>query len=150
MSCTTYTYTYSYPYIRETQACMHMHCCYTTRVQTESKIYSRIAQVFSVRAFYDGQGQFIARFMPPATGVWGFVSRSSTTSALNGDSLPYPNLKLNPGPDPKIPAPTKGLRGNFTVVSPSPSNHGPVVAAPNSTKFIYADGPGWDWRKGWC
>ena len=107
------------------------------------------AVTVTVRGFYDGQDAacmrtntrvakaaarggaaradcplvFRARFMAPRVGTWSFVTRSN---------------------DPGL----SGKSGHFTVVSgtgagagtPRGHAHGPVVAAPNQTKFAYADG----------
>ena len=69
----------------------------------------------TVRGFYDGEGLYKARFMPSHTGTWRFQTHSNV-AALDG----------------KV--------GQFEVSSPQQSNHGPVVAAPNQTKFRFADG----------
>jgi hypothetical protein len=69
-----------------------------------------------VRGFYDGDGRYVVRFMPPTQGRWTFRTKSNST-ALDG----------------RI--------GNFTVVAPSSANnHGPVRVKPNCTTFSYADG----------
>ena len=71
----------------------------------------------TVRGFYDGDGVFRARFMPPSPGTWRFLTKSNAPQ-LHGKS------------------------GEF-VVTPPPAgsnNHGPVVAAPGQTKFAHADG----------
>lgn len=73
----------------------------------------------TVRGFYDGDGLFRARFMPPAVGTWSWRTRCDTVSELN-DHV-----------------------GKLTVTAPQDSrNHGPVVAGKGheSTKFAYADG----------
>ena len=68
-------------------ACM-FHDCRSSQSQTSpwnlKTCYHTPAQVISARAFYDGDKYIVARFMPPETGLWGFVTHSSTTSALNG------------------------------------------------------------------
>ncbi|HSV16350.1 MAG TPA: DUF5060 domain-containing protein [Tepidisphaeraceae bacterium] len=68
----------------------------------------------TVRGFYDGDGVYRIRFMPPAVGVWRFVTRSN-------------RAELN------------GRAGELTVTAPSPGNHGPVRVA-GRYHFAYADG----------
>ena len=85
-------------------------------VQLHVELSSNAAgSTFTVRGFYDGDGQYRARFMPPTTGNWSYVTKSSAAD-LNGK------------------------RGVFTVRAAAGSNHGPIVAAPGQTKFAYADG----------
>src|SRR3954470_15715444 len=67
-----------------------------------------------VPGFYDGDGKYRVRFMPPATGAWRYETHSSAP-ALNGKS------------------------GEFECVEPSPQNHGPVGVR-NTHHFAYADG----------
>ena len=71
----------------------------------------------TVRGFYDGDGVFRARFMPPSAGTWRFLTKSNAPQ-LHGKS------------------------GEFLVTPPpaGSNNHGPVVAAPGQTKFAHADG----------
>ena len=78
------------------------------------------AGVTTVRGFYDGSGRYMARFMPPTTGAWKFATRS-TAPELNGK---HGQFLVNP--------PTK--------TAGQGANHGPVLAAPNQTKFAHADG----------
>jgi hypothetical protein len=66
-----------------------------------------------VTGFYDGEGIYRIRFMPETTGAWEFVTSSNRTQL-----------------DRK--------RGNFTVVTPSKTNHGPVHVH-NTYNFAYAD-----------
>src|SRR5262245_18229405 len=54
-----------------------------------------------VGGFYDGDGTYRVRFMPEATGEWGY------TTASNRPEL-------------------DGKTGTLTVTKPSPGNHGPV------------------------
>jgi hypothetical protein len=64
--------------------------------------------------FYDGDGVYRIRFMPPATGVWRYRV-SSNRSEMNGRS------------------------GQLTCIPPTGNNHGPVRVA-NTFHFAYADG----------
>jgi hypothetical protein len=69
----------------------------------------------TVRGFYDGEGQYRVRFMPPTTGTWSFATKS-TAAELDGK------------------------RGTFVVRPAAEGNYGPVVAKAGQTKFAYADG----------
>jgi hypothetical protein len=69
---------------------------------------------FEANGFYDGDGIYRVRFMPPAAGEWTYRTESNVR-------------KLN------------GKRGEFTATQPSPANHGPVRVA-NTYHFAYADG----------
>jgi Domain of unknown function (DUF5060)/Domain of unknown function (DUF5605)/Protein of unknown function (DUF4038) len=64
--------------------------------------------------FYDGAGTYRVRFMPDETGEWTYTTFSNT-AALDGET------------------------GSFTVVAPSPKNHGPVRVR-YVTHFGYEDG----------
>jgi hypothetical protein len=64
--------------------------------------------------FYDGEGVYRVRFMPPRQGVWHYVT---TSSARELD----------------------GKRGELTATKPSAQNHGPVRVT-NTFHFAYADG----------
>jgi hypothetical protein len=68
----------------------------------------------SVPGFYDGDGVYRVRFMPPTPGEWAYVTRSN-----------------RPGLD--------GQTGTLTVTKPSAGNHGPVRVR-NTYHFAYADG----------
>ena len=68
---------------------------------------------YTVRGFYDGEGLFRARFMPPSLGAWTFRTQSNA-SVLDD------------------------ICGGFVVVAPSAGNHGPVIA--RGTNFAHADG----------
>ena len=77
-------------------------------------------QPVNVRGFYDGDGQYKARFMPPTAGKWNYVTKCNVQEL-------------------------DGRRGTFTAHVPEVgkgrgANHGPVVAKPGQTKFAYADG----------
>ena len=67
-----------------------------------------------VPGFYDGDGVYRVRFMPPAMGAWRFRTRS-TVSAMDG------------------------VEGDFTTVAARPGVHGPVRVA-HQFHFAYADG----------
>jgi hypothetical protein len=67
-----------------------------------------------VTGFYDGQGIYRIRFMPPRQGEWKYETSSDK-----------PELA--------------GKTGSFTCVKPTGNNHGPVVAR-NMFHFAYADG----------
>jgi len=67
-----------------------------------------------VTGFYDGDGVYRLRFMPPATGRWRYETRSNATE-LNGET------------------------GTFTCIASSARNHGPVRVH-NTFHFAYADG----------
>lgn len=67
-----------------------------------------------VDGFYDGQGIYRVRFMPPAPGRWTYETRS------NRDEL-------------------AGETGSFTATPATAANHGPVRVR-NTFHFAYADG----------
>ena len=67
-----------------------------------------------VAGFYDGDGVYRVRFMPPTPGPWHYVTRSRI-SELDHKS------------------------GQFTVAKPSSKNHGPIHVT-NTFHFAYADG----------
>jgi hypothetical protein len=67
-----------------------------------------------VSGFYDGDGVYRIRFMPPQRGVWRYETKSN-----------LPELS--------------GTGGAFTCVEPSAASHGPVGAR-NVYQFAYADG----------
>jgi len=69
---------------------------------------------YEAGGFYDGEGIYRVRFMPPQQGEWHYVTESSSP-ALNGQA------------------------GEFMVTAPSPDNHGPVMVT-NTYHFAYADG----------
>lgn len=64
--------------------------------------------------FYDGEGVYKVRFMPPSTGTWRYVTRSSASEL-------------------------DGLRGEFEALAPTGNNHGPVRVR-DTFHFAYADG----------
>lgn len=67
-----------------------------------------------VKGFYDGDGIYRVRFMPPTAGPWHYLAHSR---------IPELDHKS----------------GQFTVTKPSPKNHGPVHVT-NTFHFAYADG----------
>ena len=81
--------------------------------------FSHASLDIQVPGFYDGNGAYRIRFMPPEDGDWGY-STASNIPSLNGKT------------------------GRFQVHRPSPGNHGPVRVA-HGTHFAYADGtPYWE------
>jgi Spy/CpxP family protein refolding chaperone len=68
----------------------------------------------SVAGFYDGDGVYRIRFMPPRQGPWRYETRSNRPE-LHGKS------------------------GSFAVTKPAAGNHGPVRVA-HTHHFAYADG----------
>ncbi|HEX8302654.1 DUF5060 domain-containing protein [Sphingomonas sp.] len=71
-------------------------------------------RAIEVPGFYDGQGIYRVRFMPPFMGAWAYRTRSNAR-------------ELN------------GKRGAFTATAPRPGNHGPVRVQ-DKYRFAYADG----------
>jgi hypothetical protein len=67
-----------------------------------------------VRGFYDGDGIYRIRFMPPTQGSWHYITQSNTR-ALDSQS------------------------GDFLCGPPAADNHGPV-SVHNTFHFAYADG----------
>lgn len=76
--------------------------------------FTQGSRSISAPGFYDGQGVYRVRFMPPTTGVWRFRTRSNARQ-LNGKT------------------------GGFTAVAPAAANHGPVRVL-DKYRFGYADG----------
>lgn len=68
----------------------------------------------TVDGFYDGDGQYILRFMPDSEGEWSFQTISN-------------HLALD------------GVTGTFTCIAPSKDNHGPVRVC-DTYHFEYSDG----------
>jgi hypothetical protein len=64
--------------------------------------------------FYDGEGVYRVRFMPPIPGVWRYITSSSAREL-------------------------DGRRGELRATKPSLQNHGPVRVT-NTFHFAYADG----------
>ncbi len=71
-------------------------------------------RIVSVNGFYDGNGEYVLRFMPDEEGVWRYLTKSNRVGLDN-------------------------LSGQFTCVAPSASNHGPVRVR-NTYHFAYGDG----------
>lgn len=71
-------------------------------------------RAFVIAGFYDGEGVYRVRFMPPATGEWKFETRSNRIELSN-------------------------KTGSFTAVDPTGNNHGPVRVH-STFHFCYADG----------
>src|SRR5262245_35293638 len=67
-----------------------------------------------VGGFFDGDGTYRIRFMPPSQGTWQFVTSSSCKEL-------------------------SGRTGKFESTAPTPGNHGPVQVH-NTYHFRYADG----------
>ncbi len=70
--------------------------------------------VIEANGFYDGNGIYRVRFMPPIQGEWHYITKSSCAELV-------------------------GKSGEFTATKPAPENHGPVRVA-NTYHFAYADG----------
>ena len=79
-----------------------------------SATFEQGGEKIAATGFYDGDGIYRVRFMPPKTGRWQYTTHSNAT-ALDAKS------------------------GNFDVVAPSTRNHGPVRVR-NTYHFAYADG----------
>jgi len=79
-----------------------------------SATFSGAGTRFVTEGFYDGDGTYRVRFMPPSPGAWQFATASSC-----------PELD--------------GRTGSFTVVPAAAGNHGPVRVA-HTYHFAYADG----------
>jgi hypothetical protein len=76
--------------------------------------FSDGAQTIEVDGFYDGDGVYRVRFMPPHAGRWTWVTQSNRWPLTN-------------------------KQGEFTATPPQASNHGPVGVR-NGYHFGYADG----------
>jgi hypothetical protein len=72
------------------------------------------ARPVEVGGFYDGDGNYVVRFMPPAQGRWTYETTSNRAELA-------------------------GKKGEFTVGAPTGNNHGPVHVA-RTFHFDYADG----------
>jgi hypothetical protein len=79
-----------------------------------SATFTRSGASVRVDGFYDGDGTYRIRFMPPDEGVWTFTTTSSQ-------------------------AVLSGRTGSFTATSPSPGNRGPVRVR-DQFHFRYEDG----------
>lgn len=78
-----------------------------------SATFTQGDQKLRASGFYDGDGTYRVRFMPPTQGEWAYVTASNK-----------PELD--------------GRAGKFTVGKPSPGNRGPVRVR-NTYHFAYAD-----------
>lgn len=76
--------------------------------------FSDGAQTIVVDGFYDGDGVYRLRFMPPRAGRWTWVTHSNRWPLTN-------------------------KQGEFTATAPKPGNHGPVGVR-HGHHFGYADG----------
>lgn len=72
------------------------------------------SQKISVPGFYDGNGEYRIRFMPPTEGTWRFATRSNR-------------------------AELDGKKGEVEATRPQGGNHGPVATS-GPHRFAYADG----------
>src|SRR4051812_14981536 len=66
--------------------------------------FSQGEKSIQASGFYDGDGVYPVRFMPPDAGVWTYETRSNRSEL-------------------------DGKRGEFTCTPPAASNHGPVRVA---------------------
>jgi hypothetical protein len=86
---------------------------------TLSAAFSFGDRTIEATGFYDGDGVYRVRFMPPAQGQWRYLTRSNRGELA-------------------------GKSGQFVAAKPSPANHGPVGVR-NTYHFGYADGtPFWE------
>lgn len=79
-----------------------------------SAVFKQADQTITVPGFYDGDGIYRIRFMPPTTGPWIY------RTVANHQTL-------------------DGRSGQFSVAPASPSNHGPVRVR-DKYGLVYADG----------
>lgn len=77
-------------------------------------VFTQGARSITATGFYDGEGTYRVRFMPPTTGAWRYRTQSNRRE-LDGRS------------------------GGFTAVAPGPGNHGPLRVL-DKHRFVYADG----------
>jgi Domain of unknown function (DUF5060)/Domain of unknown function (DUF5605)/Protein of unknown function (DUF4038) len=82
-------------------------------VELSARFSSQNSSV-NVHGFYDGDGVYRIRFMPPSEGTWRFETRSNRAELA-------------------------GKSGEFSCVKPSGLNHG-LVRVANTFHFAYADG----------
>lgn len=78
-----------------------------------SAVFSNGETEKKVIGFYNGNGEYLVRFMPNKTGIWNFVTSSG-----------IPNMN--------------NRKGNFTSIPASSGNHGPVSVS--GIQFDYGDG----------
>ncbi|WP_342041636.1 DUF5605 domain-containing protein [Bacillus sp. OTU2372] len=83
-------------------------------VTLEAEFYFNGKKRYKTLGFYDGEGIYRIRFMPDIEGSWTFQTTSNARSLT-------------------------GIKGEFTCVSPSKENHGPVRVK-NTFHFSYEDG----------
>jgi hypothetical protein len=76
--------------------------------------FTQGARTVAVPGFYDGDGKYIVRFMPDATGAWTYVTESSAPALAKHS-------------------------GSLRVVAATGTNHGPVQVA-HRFHFAFADG----------
>lgn len=76
--------------------------------------FSQGARQVQVNGFYDGDGNYMLRFLPDAMGAWTYQTSSNK-------------------------APLDGISGTFDVGPAKPGHHGPVRVS-NTHHFRYADG----------
>jgi PKD repeat protein len=76
--------------------------------------FTQGSEVFKPDGFYDGNGIYKVRFMPNATGVWTYTTRSNCNEL-------------------------DGKKGSFTCKKAGPGNHGPVRVW-NTYQLAYSDG----------
>jgi hypothetical protein len=77
-------------------------------------VFTQWEKQITAAGFYDGDGTYKVRFMPPTVGEWTYTTRSN-----------HPTLD--------------GKSGKLTVGDPLPGNHGPVRVR-NTFHFAYTDG----------
>ncbi|PFO06342.1 DUF5060 domain-containing protein [Bacillus sp. AFS076308] len=85
-----------------------------TDVTLEAEFICNGEKRYKTLGFYDGEGIYRIRFMPGIEGSWTFKTTSNARSLT-------------------------GIEGEFTCVSPSKENHGPVRVK-NTFHFSYEDG----------
>lgn len=77
-------------------------------------VFTQGSRTIEAPGFYDGEGIYRVRFMPPTIGAWRYRTRSNRP-VLDGKT------------------------GQLSVIAPSPGNHGPVRVK-DRHRFAYADG----------
>jgi len=85
-----------------------------TDVTLEAEFICNGEKRHNTLGFYDGDGIYRIRYMPDTEGIWTFQTTSNARSLA-------------------------GIEGEFTCVSPSKENHGPVRVK-NTFHFSYEDG----------
>ncbi len=84
-----------------------------TEVELSAR-FTQAKQTLTVSGFYDGEGTYRIRFMPPTQGEWTYTTKSNHADLT-------------------------GKTGTLRVVAPTKGNHGPVRVR-NTFHFAYADG----------